>query len=212
MKTDIFLEMGREDWSLDDLADEANQRLEEILPEQSGKSRTRDSLNPRLIRHYTTQGLVDRPFRSGREARYGRKHLLQLLVIRRLLAESHNVSTIKILISGKNDDDLRSLLEGGPEISVEPANPALAYLRGLQGNASGSNASSDRSGKAHGSTGPEVDVPPTRTWYHLEIVPGFEVHIENTFKVPGTQRELDNLLQLLSQKLSLAAQHAGLVR
>ena len=57
--------------TLDDLAALANTLLPQYLP-LDRSSRTQDEVNPRLIRHYTTQGLLDPPFKEGREARYTR--------------------------------------------------------------------------------------------------------------------------------------------
>src|SRR5438477_12890678 len=50
----------------------------------------------RTVRYYTTLGLLDRPDIVGRQARYGQRHLLQLLAIKGLqkralpLAELHD--------------------------------------------------------------------------------------------------------------------------
>ena len=38
----------------------------------------------RTIRYYTTLGLLDRPFIDGRQARYGQRHVLQLLAVKAL--------------------------------------------------------------------------------------------------------------------------------
>ena len=40
----------------------------------------------RTVRYYTTLGLLDRPRIEGRQARYGERHLLQLLAIKALQA------------------------------------------------------------------------------------------------------------------------------
>ena len=46
--------------------------------------RVRDVPNERLVRWYVTVGLVDPPLsRRGRVARYGRRHLLQLVAVKR---------------------------------------------------------------------------------------------------------------------------------
>jgi DNA-binding transcriptional MerR regulator len=43
--------------------------------------------NGRTIRYYATLGLIDRPYAAGRGVRYGRRHLLQLVAIKRLQAQ-----------------------------------------------------------------------------------------------------------------------------
>ncbi|HZJ09143.1 MAG TPA: hypothetical protein VFD39_05570, partial [Trueperaceae bacterium] len=70
-------------WSLDEFVEHTNRLLPELLPKESSK-RAADPVNQRLVRHYATQGLLDEPLKEGREARYLYRHLLQLLVVRRL--------------------------------------------------------------------------------------------------------------------------------
>ena len=71
--------------TLDEFAEIANTLLPQYLP-LDRSSRAGDEVNPRLIRHYTTQGLLDPPLKEGREARYVLRHLLQLLALRSLMA------------------------------------------------------------------------------------------------------------------------------
>ena len=77
-----------ERWSggIDALVTEANRLLAQLLPGDRA-ARLKDEMNPRLVRHYTTVGLLPAPTREGREARYGRGHLLGLLALRRLMAD-----------------------------------------------------------------------------------------------------------------------------
>jgi DNA-binding transcriptional MerR regulator len=56
--------------------------LEELL-EVAGQQ-LGEEVNSRTVRLYATQGLIDRPGKEGRHAVYGRRHLLQLLLIRNL--------------------------------------------------------------------------------------------------------------------------------
>lgn len=114
-------------WSLDELVEVANQLLPQYLPDQGSDSRLQETVNARLVRHYTTQGLLDRPLKQGREARYRYRHLLQLLLLRRLLTEGYSSSSLGQALQ-KSDRDLESLLQGGAQLTMESANPALAFL------------------------------------------------------------------------------------
>lgn len=114
-------------WSLDELVEVANQLLPQYLPDQGSDSRLQETVNARLVRHYTTQGLLDRPLKLGREARYRYRHLLQLLLLRRLLTEGYSSSSLGQALQ-KSDRDLESLLQGGAQLTMESANPALAFL------------------------------------------------------------------------------------
>ena len=109
-------------WSLDELVDHANRLLAEVLPKDAS-GRVVEGVNPRLVRHYATQGLVDEPLKEGREARYLYRHLLQLLVVRRLLAEGHTSALAKRVIEGRADEELESLLAGHLTVQLVPERP-----------------------------------------------------------------------------------------
>ncbi|MCI0416876.1 MerR family transcriptional regulator [bacterium] len=64
----------------------------------------------RTVRYYTTLGLLDRPFLEGREARYGRRHILQLLAIKALQGNQIPLSEIQARLYGKTERELESLL------------------------------------------------------------------------------------------------------
>jgi DNA-binding transcriptional MerR regulator len=50
--------------------------------------------NERLLRHYVSIGVVDKPTREGRDAFYGFRHLVQFVAARRLLAEGFPLAKI----------------------------------------------------------------------------------------------------------------------
>ena len=50
--------------------------------------------NERLLRHYVSMGVVDKPSREGRDALYGFRHLVQFVAARRLLAEGFPLAKI----------------------------------------------------------------------------------------------------------------------
>src|SRR6476469_6187840 len=109
-------------WSLDELVQIANELLPQFLPEEKAHTRVREEVSPRLVRHYTGQEMLDDPIREGREARYVYRHLLQVLVVRRLLTEGYGASVINTLARSKNNSELEALLQGGVQLTVSPAN------------------------------------------------------------------------------------------
>ena len=50
--------------------------------------------NERLVRHYVSVGVVDKPSREGRDALYGFRHLVQFVAARRLLTEGFSLAQI----------------------------------------------------------------------------------------------------------------------
>lgn len=66
--------------------------------------------NERLLRHYVSVGVVDKPVREGRDAVYGFRHLVQFLVARRLLADGFPLAKIARYTSVVPTDDLADSL------------------------------------------------------------------------------------------------------
>jgi DNA-binding transcriptional MerR regulator len=90
--------------------------------------RVRHIPDQRTIRYYTTLGLMDRPAEMrGRTALYGRRHLLQLVAIKRLQARGLSLSAIQQHLLGLGDAALRRLARLPEEIQTgdgsEPACP-----------------------------------------------------------------------------------------
>lgn len=79
--------------------------------EPAGHSkRVRWEPNERLIRYYTTLGLLDRPAElRGRTAYYGVRHLLQLLAIKALQAQGAPLQEIQATLSGRTQSELEEL-------------------------------------------------------------------------------------------------------
>ncbi|OLP18250.1 MerR family transcriptional regulator [Leptolyngbya sp. 'hensonii'] len=189
-------------WSLDEFVQTLNTLLPQFLPAQKAHSRVREEVTPRLVRYYAAQGLLDEALKEGREARYTYRHLLQMLVVRRLLTEGYGASAINTLTTARSNAELEALLEGGMQLTVTTANPALAYLQEIQ--------------QRQGMPAPQVlAVPaqpssqislPTNRWIRLEVLPGLEVHVREDFTIPTSPQEQQNLLQHILQKLSTLIQ------
>jgi hypothetical protein len=118
-------------WSLDELVEVANELQPQFLPDEKAHTRVREEVNPRLVRHYTSQGLLDEPLKQGRDARYIYRHL-QILVVRRLLIEGYGAIVIDTLARSSSSSELEALLQGRVQLTVAPANPALAFLQQVQ--------------------------------------------------------------------------------
>lgn len=112
--------------------------LEELLAVAG--ERLGEEITPRTVRLYATQGLIDRPGREGRSAIYGRRHLLQLLLIRSLARRGLSLAAIAPLI-GLSDGELEQQLnqlegDGSPASSLLAA--MAADIQGAAASASGS--------------------------------------------------------------------------
>jgi len=67
--------------------------------------------NERLLRHYVSIGVVDKPLREGRDALYGFRHLVQFVAARRLLTEGFSLAQIAKYTAVVGTDDLARYLE-----------------------------------------------------------------------------------------------------
>ncbi|MEV3980160.1 helix-turn-helix domain-containing protein [Nonomuraea sp. NPDC049758] len=94
-------------WTIGELAEHAARALRAGAQPVNG--RVRDVPGERLIRWYTTIGLVDPPLtRRGRIARYGRRHLLQLVAVKRMQAAGHSIAEIQTALAGATNATLAS--------------------------------------------------------------------------------------------------------
>jgi DNA-binding transcriptional MerR regulator len=93
-------------WTLDQLAERVEAALSvDYHGQVSG--RVREVPDQRAIRYYTTIGLVDRPAAMrGRTALYARRHLLQLVAIKRLQAQGLSLARIQARLAGATDAQL----------------------------------------------------------------------------------------------------------
>ena len=97
-------------WTLDELV----QRVADVLDgaEYPGapNGRVRDVPDRRAVRWYATIGLVDRPASvQGRTARYGMRHLLQLVAVKRRQAQGRTLAEIQAELAGATEPTLRRI-------------------------------------------------------------------------------------------------------
>lgn len=204
------------EFALEYFVEVTNDLLPQFLPDQATGNRGQEPVNPRLVRHYTTQELLDKPLKQGREARYTYRHLLQLLAVRRLLAEGYSASSIGGLIAGQANAVLEDILQGGVQLTVEAANPALAFLSQIRER--GESLPQARSPQKQSSgpvfrDSPASSVPPpipsshqavsrSQNWTRLDLLDGLELHVREDFIPPTTAHERERLLQLIADRLT----------
>jgi DNA-binding transcriptional MerR regulator len=117
------------DWTLDELVDRVRAALAVGYPGQRS-GRVREVPDARAIRYYTTLGLVDRPaVVGGRGARYGERHLLQLVAIKRLQAQGLSLAEVQQELAGVRDDRLREFAQVPAEAVTAAARPQTGRSR-----------------------------------------------------------------------------------
>jgi len=114
------LQSGETLWSLEELSQHSQRELEQRkIPNPGG--RVSQVLSARTIRYYTSLGLVDRPISyDGGVAKYGPRHLLQLLAIKILQAEYLPLPEIQKQLFGRTEQELTEVVESATRAD-EPA-------------------------------------------------------------------------------------------
>ena len=110
-------------WTLPELVTEAAQRIEALPAPTNGQIRAVP--DERTIRYYAALGLLDRPAAMrGRTALYDRRHLAQVVAIKRLQAIGRTLAEIQALWPTLDDSTLARM--SGVELPAREAAPAPA--------------------------------------------------------------------------------------
>jgi DNA-binding transcriptional MerR regulator len=224
------LENNHQEWLIDEFVEIANQLLPNYFPEIKGNTKVKEEINTRLVRSYTSQRLMDEPIRQGRYAFYNYRHLLQLLLVKRLLSDGIGTTAINDLLTSKTNQELKSLLVGGIQINITTTHPTLAdnpsssnsaldFLADLKGqktksstpvqsnlsiqNISTMSALNESALRYHPILPDESNADEEgENWTRLRVLDGLELHIRNDFIYPNSIRERESLMEHLGNILS----------
>lgn len=138
--------------------------------------RVTEEFTERTVRHYQSKGIIDPPEKEGKEAIYGFRHLLQALLIRKMLIRKIPADKIAEMLEDKENDVYIKLLTKGIEMSVGPGTGQVI------------DSDSDRSV----TRGP---------WLRLPVIPGLEIHIARGFQAPEGPEEFRAMMQKIGQTI-----------
>jgi len=94
-------------WKIDELAEMIRAALQAVGYNAQQSGRVRSVPDRRTIRYYTTLGLLDKPAEMhGRTAFYGRRHLLQLVAIKKLQAHGLSLVDVQKSLAGADNRKL----------------------------------------------------------------------------------------------------------
>ena len=170
----------------------------------------------RTVRYYLTEGLVSpAEEKQGTASVFGYRHLLQLLVVKKLQAEHLPIRKIRDLVDGRTERELERLLgaEGG---AAAKKNEALSYLEQLLTKPTTSPQSAQpppsRSVMSPAAPAPRSLSQSTGsagTWSRVELEPGLELHVHDQYRPPREARGLRRLTQLILRVIESQGQKPG---
>ena len=159
------------DASLEELVDLAAPVLAGLPVEDQRIQTTPDA---RTVRFYQTAGLLDRPVRyEGRVARYGRRHLLQLVAIRILQSGGLSLAQIQTRLAGATNAELEALATSASGATISERSSTGVYAR-------------------------STDTPLTTSIAAVELAPGIIVTIDSRLQ-PQSARLIEHLRLALQQ-------------
>ncbi|HEX8921797.1 MAG TPA: MerR family transcriptional regulator [Pyrinomonadaceae bacterium] len=173
----------------------------------------------RTIRYYLTEGLLSpAEDKQGTASVFSHRHLLQLLVVKKLQSEHLPIRKIRDLVAGRTERELERLL--GIEGNAAAKNEALSYLEKLlmkpnappspQPQALQQAPSIEALASAAPTAPPSSQVSAGGgTWTRVEIEPGLELHIHDRYEPPREARGLRRLTQSLLRVLESYGQKPG---
>jgi DNA-binding transcriptional MerR regulator len=95
-------------WTLSELVAEAGRHIARLPAPKNGQVRAVP--DERTVRYYVTLDLLDRPVAMrGRTALYGRRHLAQVVAIKRLQGAGRSLAEIQALWPGLDDGTLQHM-------------------------------------------------------------------------------------------------------
>lgn len=114
-----------EQWTLPELVGEVATRIAALPTPRNGQVRAIP--DDRTIRYYGTIGLLDRPLAMrGRTALYGRKHLAQVVAIKRMQLAGRSLAEIQAVWPTLDDDTLSRMAGVALTISARPKGRAAS--------------------------------------------------------------------------------------
>lgn len=197
------------------LADEAAKILTEsgLAQERGTVSEVPDE---RTVRYYLTEGLVSpAEDKQGTASVFGYRHLLQLLVVKKLQSEHLPIRKIRDLVDGRTERELERLLglEGGAAVK----NEAMSYLEKLLMRSTPPSPMATQALKQTPSIEALADFEPAApqspqmrgshgTWSRIELEPGLELHVHDQYQPPRETKGLRKLTQAVLRVIELHGQ------
>jgi DNA-binding transcriptional MerR regulator len=183
-----------------ELTDKAAKILAESGPAQE-RGTVSEVPDERTVRYYLSEGLLSpAEEKQGTASVFGYRHLLQLLVVKKLQSEHLPIRKIRELVDGRVERDLERLL-GINEGGATAKNDALRYLETLlttqtspaprsqsRQSAHLAGAIASRAQPSAPAAAQSLPQSSAGAWERVEIEPGLELHMRGDYQPPDDAR------------------------
>ncbi len=157
----------RNDFDLETLSTVAAGLLPDLVGRQT-RYKVTDTPDLRTLRYYIAEGLLDPTLTYDRGgARFGYRHLLQIVAVKKLQAEYLPIRKIREILSGLDERSLEQVVRD----RVPSPNSPKRATGGL-----GTGLLRSILSRPKNSSAPV-------SWSRHELAPGFEVHIRNDYPI-----------------------------
>jgi len=169
-------------------------------------------VSERLVRHYITLEVLDRPDKDGRENRYSFRHVLQVLVaLKARILTGISVKAMKGRLTRLTNNQLLSLLTHGLEVSFQPSSSAA--IRPVKGNmealrriaeireSSENSQATQRRPTSSSSWSEPPSSAPQVWWRRYALLDTLELQVRDDFRFPHSPAEESHLLSTIIEQL-----------
>lgn len=184
------------------LAEAEARILAESGAARQGRGTVTELPDERTVRYYLTEGLIPpAEEKQGTASVFEFRHLLQLLVVKKLQAEGLPIRAIRELVTGKTGRQLERLLgaEQGQSAGSPTRGEALSYLESLLQKSPSAPLPSSAAPSAQAFQS-VPSAPPSgalcETWARVELEPGLELHVSDGYRAPQGEGALRRLSQI----------------
>lgn len=183
------------------LAEAAARILAESGAARQGRGTVTELPDERTVRYYLAEGLIPAAEeKQGTASVFGFRHLLQLLVVKKLQAEGLPIRAIRELVTGKTERQLERLLgvEQGQASGSAARGEALGYLESLLRKSP--SAPLPSAALPLSQSPPSASLAPPsaaarETWARVELEPGLELHVSDGYRASQDEGVLKRLSQ-----------------
>jgi DNA-binding transcriptional MerR regulator len=180
-----------------ELADEAARFIPDYVPPQERGS-VAEVPDERMVRYYIAEGLLSPPeARQGSASVYGYRHLLQLLVIKRLQSDHLPIKKIREICENRNAHSLEQMLGVGKEREKPSGNEASEYLESLLR----PYARAQPSPRLQAPSPGQAILQSASAWARIEIEPGLELHVREDYRLMDDAKERQRLARRIMAEI-----------